>query len=73
MDKQNNLLNDKAFETAVRKAFVAKPLGERVVKLVKQHAAGRSQATTSPSCHLAGCPPERARASSFLHPTKGGL
>jgi phosphoserine phosphatase RsbU/P len=44
MDKQNNLLNDKAFETAVQEGVRgAKPLGERVVKLVKQHAAGRSQ------------------------------
>jgi serine phosphatase RsbU (regulator of sigma subunit) len=44
MDKQNNLLNDKAFETAVQEGIRgAKPLGERVVKLVKQHAAGRSQ------------------------------
>ena len=44
MDKQNNLLNDKAFEMAVQEGVRgAKPLGERVVKLVKQHAAGRSQ------------------------------
>jgi sigma-B regulation protein RsbU (phosphoserine phosphatase) len=44
MDKQNNLLNDKAFETAVQEGVRgAKPLGERVVKLVKQHAAGRGQ------------------------------
>lgn len=44
MDKQNNLLNDKAFEMAVQEGVRgAKPLGERVVKLVKQHAAGRGQ------------------------------
>jgi serine phosphatase RsbU (regulator of sigma subunit) len=44
MDKQNNLLKDKAFETAARERLPGvKSLGERVVQLVKQHAAGRGQ------------------------------
>lgn len=44
MDKENNLLDNKAFDTAVSEGVRgAKALGERVVKLVKQHAAGRSQ------------------------------
>lgn len=44
MDKQNNLLNEKAFYTAVEEGVRGpKALGDRIVKLVKQHAAGRSQ------------------------------
>jgi serine phosphatase RsbU (regulator of sigma subunit)/pSer/pThr/pTyr-binding forkhead associated (FHA) protein len=44
MDKQNNQLKDMAFETAAQEKLPGvKALGERVVHLVKQHAAGRGQ------------------------------
>ena len=49
MDKQNNLLKDKAFETAARERLPGvKSLGERVVQPVKQHVAGRGQSDDIP-------------------------
>ncbi len=44
MDKQDNLLKEKAFEMAAQEGKRGvKSLGERIVHLVKQHASGRSQ------------------------------
>jgi phosphoserine phosphatase RsbU/P len=44
MDRQNNLIHLKAIDAALREGVPAPAvLGERIVKNVKQHAAGRSQ------------------------------
>jgi serine phosphatase RsbU (regulator of sigma subunit) len=44
MDKQNQLIEQKAISTALKDGPLPPPeLGERIVKNVKQHAAGRSQ------------------------------
>ena len=44
MDKQNNQLHLKAVYTALQEGLHSpKALGERIVKIVKQHASGRSQ------------------------------
>jgi serine phosphatase RsbU (regulator of sigma subunit) len=44
MDKQNNQLQLRAVHAAVQDGpLPPQPLGEKIVKLVKQHAAGRSQ------------------------------
>jgi len=44
MDKQNNQIHLKAVYTALEEGLRSpKALGERIVKIVKQHAAGRSQ------------------------------
>jgi phosphoserine phosphatase RsbU/P len=44
MDKQNHQIDLKAVNTAVQEGLHApKALGERIAKIVKQHAAGRSQ------------------------------
>jgi serine phosphatase RsbU (regulator of sigma subunit) len=44
MDKDNNQLQFKAFHTALKDGGLPpQTLGERVVRLVRQHAAGRSQ------------------------------
>lgn len=44
MDKQDHQLKDRAFQTAARESLPGvKSLGERIVQLVKQHAAGRGQ------------------------------
>jgi len=44
MDKQNHQLDLGAINTAVREGLHSpKALGERIAKIVKQHASGRSQ------------------------------
>jgi serine phosphatase RsbU (regulator of sigma subunit) len=44
MDKQNRLINLRAVQNAVQEGVRGpKPLGERIIKIVKQHSAGRSQ------------------------------
>jgi serine phosphatase RsbU (regulator of sigma subunit) len=44
MDKNNNQLQFQAFHAAVKDGDLSpKAVGERVVRLVRQHAAGRSQ------------------------------
>jgi serine phosphatase RsbU (regulator of sigma subunit) len=44
LDKHNNQLKDRAFETASHERLPSiQSLGERIVQLVKQHAAGRGQ------------------------------
>lgn len=44
LDKQNNQIQQKAIRTALQEGIHApQMLGERIVKIVKQHAAGRAQ------------------------------